>query len=44
MGSGSVGVACVRKRRKYIGIEIDKKYYNIAKNRIKQELKYIDKI
>jgi site-specific DNA-methyltransferase (adenine-specific) len=34
MGSGSTGVACVNVGRKFIGIELDSKYYNIAKQRI----------
>ena len=34
MGSASTGVACLNTDRKFIGIEIDKKYYEIAKNRI----------
>lgn len=34
MGSGTTGVACKRTNRKFYGIEIDKKYYNIAKERI----------
>ena len=34
MGSGSTGVACVNTNRKFIGIELDEKYFNIAKNRI----------
>lgn len=34
MGSGSTGVACVNLNRKFIGIELDEKYFNIAKNRI----------
>jgi len=33
MGSGSTGVACVSLNRKFIGIEKDNKYYNIAKFR-----------
>lgn len=36
MGSGSTGVACQKNNRKYIGIEIDEKYYNIAKERIEK--------
>ena len=36
MGSGSTGVACVNTNRNFIGIELDKKYYEIAKERIKQ--------
>lgn len=34
MGSGSTGVACVNTNRRFIGIEKDKKYFEIAKNRI----------
>ena len=36
MGSGSTGVACINTNRKFIGIEIDDKYFNIAKNRIEE--------
>ena len=34
MGSGSCGVACKELNRDFIGIEIDKKYFEIAKERI----------
>lgn len=34
MGSGSTGVACVNTNRKFIGIELDPKYFAIAKDRI----------
>ena len=34
MGSGSTGVACVNTNRNFIGIELDKDYFNIAKERI----------
>ena len=34
MGSGSTGAACVRSGRKFIGIEIEPKYFDIAVNRI----------
>lgn len=34
MGSGSTGVACVNTNRKFIGIELDETYFNIAKERI----------
>ena len=37
MGSGSTGVACKHINRKFIGIEIDEKYFNIAKKRIEEE-------
>ena len=36
MGSGSTGVACVNTNRNFIGIEQDDKYFEIAKQRIKQ--------
>ena len=36
MGSGTTGVACVNLHRKFIGIEKDKKYFEIAKTRIKE--------
>ena len=38
MGSGTTGVACVRTGRKFIGIELDAKYFEIAKRRISDEL------
>ena len=34
MGSGSTGVACINTNRKFIGIELDEKYFEIARNRI----------
>jgi site-specific DNA-methyltransferase (adenine-specific) len=34
MGSGSTGVACVNTNRKFIGIEQDEKYFEIATKRI----------
>ncbi|MGL5765337.1 MAG: DNA-methyltransferase [Sarcina sp.] len=34
MGSGSTGVACLNTNRKFIGIEMDEKYFEIAKERI----------
>jgi len=36
MGSGSTGVACMETNRNFIGIELDEKYYNIAKQRINE--------
>lgn len=36
MGSGSTGVACVNTNRKFIGIELDEGYFNIAKKRIEE--------
>ncbi|RCS70135.1 DNA-methyltransferase [Vibrio casei] len=34
MGSGTTGVSALRLNREFIGIELDKKYFNIAKERI----------
>jgi site-specific DNA-methyltransferase (adenine-specific) len=34
MGSGSTGVACKNTNRKFIGVELDKNYFDIAVNRI----------
>jgi DNA modification methylase len=34
MGSGTTGVACVNTARKFIGIELDQGYFDIAKERI----------
>lgn len=39
MGSGTTGVACVNTNRRFIGIELDENYYNIAKERIQTEKK-----
>lgn len=34
MGSGSTGVACVNTGRRFIGMELNEKYFQIAKDRI----------
>lgn len=34
MGSGSTGVACVNTNRNFVGIELDDRYFEVAKNRI----------
>ena len=39
MGSGSTGVACMNTNRKFIGIELDNNYFNIAKQRIEEAYK-----
>ena len=36
MGSGSTGVACMNTNRKFIGIELDENYFNIASKRIEE--------
>lgn len=42
MGSGTTGVAAVKVGRKFIGIEIEPKYFDIACTRISQALKQPD--
>lgn len=37
MGSGTVGIACKKMNRNFIGIEIVKDYFEIAKNRIEND-------
>lgn len=37
-GSGTTGIACKNLNRKFIGIEKDDKYFEIAKNRIKNHV------
>jgi len=38
MGSGTTGVACKNLNRDFIGIELDEKYFKIAKQRIDDAL------
>lgn len=42
MGSGTTGVACVKLGRKFIGIEIEPKYFDIACRRITEAYKQPD--
>ena len=42
MGSGTTGVAAVKLGRKFIGIEIEPKYFDIACRRISEALKQPD--
>lgn len=39
MGSGTTGVACANTGRKFIGIELDRDYYHIARKRISEAYK-----
>jgi len=39
MGSGTTGVACKKLNRTFIGIELDEKYFDIAKQRIEESPK-----
>jgi site-specific DNA-methyltransferase (adenine-specific) len=36
MGSGTTGVACKKLNRKFVGIELDESYFEIAKKRIEE--------
>ncbi len=39
MGSGTTGVACAQTGRRFIGIEIEPRYFEIAVKRIDAELR-----
>ena len=41
MGSGSTGVACINTNRNFIGIELEEKYFKIAKERIEKTIKVL---
>lgn len=41
IGSGTTAIACIRTKRNYIGIETSENYCNIARERIKNELKQL---
>ena len=36
MGSGTTGVACLNTNRKFIGMELDEHYFNVAQERIEK--------
>lgn len=38
MGSGTTGIACIRLRRRFVGIEIDAGYFELACRRLQKEL------
>ena len=42
MGSGTTGVACVKLGRRFIGIEIEPRYFDIACRRIEEATKQPD--
>ena len=39
MGSGSAAIACLNTNRNFIGIELEEKYFEIAKNRVEERRK-----
>jgi site-specific DNA-methyltransferase (adenine-specific) len=43
MGSGSTGVACMNTGRKFIGVEKEETYFNIAESRIKEASNNLNK-
>ena len=42
MGSGTTGVACVKLGRKFIGIELEPSYFDIACRRIEEAYRQPD--
>lgn len=38
MGTGSTGLACKESGRNFVGIELDENYFNIAKDRLEDEV------
>ena len=42
MGSCSTGVACINTNRNFIGIELNKEYFDVSLNRIKEKKNEID--
>lgn len=43
MGSGTTGVACIKINRNFIGIEKDKKYFEISKKRINERANNVER-
>ena len=41
MGSGTTGIACINTNRQFIGMEMDIKYFEMAKNRIEEHIKIV---
>ncbi len=39
MGSGTTGIACINTGRRFIGMELNKEYFEIAQSRIKRKTK-----
>lgn len=42
MGSGTTGVACARRGRPFIGIELDQAHFDVACRRIEEAAKQAD--
>jgi DNA modification methylase len=43
VGTGTFAIACMRKKRKFLGFEVNEENYNIALERIKKEREGGDK-
>lgn len=43
MGSGTTGIACINTSRRFIGIELEQEYFNIAKERIENTYNELNK-
>ena len=41
-GSFTTAIACLNTKRNFIGIEKDKKYFEIGKNRVEEHIKTLD--
>lgn len=41
MGSGTCGVAALNLNRKFIGIELDKEYFEVAQKRIQKSIENV---
>lgn len=39
MGSGTTAVACIKLGRKFVGIEIERRYFEMAMERVEAELR-----
>ena len=39
MGSGTTGVGCINTNRRFVGMELEEKYFKLAKYRITEALK-----
>ena len=44
MGSGSTGIACINTNRRFIGIEKDDNYFNVASERINKHLRQREEV
>ncbi|MBR1805806.1 MAG: site-specific DNA-methyltransferase [Selenomonadaceae bacterium] len=38
MGSGSTGVACMKSRRRFVGFELNKKFYDVSRQRLERAI------